>query len=95
MADAKHVPGPKQLHQVRCPFARVDRLKQFEGMVADYRMRNRALFHFPDRENRQNNIGEAFWRCWHGERFIWDKNSPLYFAFKAGAAIAKTTGSTS
>lgn len=95
MAETIHKPGPYALRAVRCPFARADRRKQFDGMVTDYRLRNRALFRFPNSENRQNNIGEAFWRGWHGEPFIWDKDSPLYVAFKAGALIARATGSTS
>lgn len=90
--SAQHTPGP--LGAVRNPFKQPDRRKQFAGMVSDYTSRSPALFHKSGTENRLNNIGEAFWRGWHGERFIWDTQAPLHVAYRAGAAIAKATGST-
>ena len=80
---------------IRCPFANPQRRKQFDGMLKDYRLRSSALFHGNGRENRSNNIGEAFWRGWHGERFIWDKEAPLYVAYRAGSAIANALGRSS
>ena len=62
-------------------------------MLEDYRLRNATLFRFPAGENRSNNIGEAFWRGWHSERFIWDRESPLWVAFRAGQAIRKAAES--
>lgn len=31
------------------------------------------------------------WRGVHGELFIWDEDSPIYVAYKAGVAIAKAS----
>lgn len=93
MSAAKHTPGPLPFGEVKCPFKDEARCEQFAGMVADYRARNATLFNrSASTENRGNNIGEAFWRGWHGERFIWDKAAPIYVAYMAGAAIAKATG---
>ena len=75
----------------RTPFRTPARRKQYEGMVADYVAGRNHLFRPDGRENRRKNIGEAFWRGVHGERFIWDEESPIYVAYKAGAAIAKAS----
>lgn len=99
--SAPHTPGRKQESGPRsyvkaavCPFKDDARIQQFMGMVRDYRDHRSVLWNGPGGcyENRSNNIGEAFWRGWYGERFIWDKAAPLYVAYKAGAAIAKATG---
>lgn len=76
----------------RNPFRSPARRKQFEAMLADYTAGKKALFREDGRENRLNNIGEAFWRGFNGERFIWDTEAPLYVAYKAGVAIAKVSG---
>jgi hypothetical protein len=84
----QHVQGSVPLApNVRCPFRTPERRKQFEGMVKDYRLRNRTLFRFPAGENRSNNIGEAFWRGFHAESFIWDREAPLFVAYRAGEVI--------
>lgn len=75
----------------RNPFKVTERRKQFEGMMADYVAGKKHLYHADGRENRSNNIGEAFWRGFHGERFIWDTAAPIYVAYTAGKAIAVAT----
>ncbi|KVP96638.1 hypothetical protein WJ96_05280 [Burkholderia ubonensis] len=62
-------------------------------MLADYIAGKKALIREDGQENRLNNIGEAFWRGFHGERFIWDTAAPLYVAYKAGEALAKCSQS--
>lgn len=100
--SAQHKPGPKNEGSPRpfviaplCPFRTADRIKQFRGMVGDYQSHSGALWHGPAGcyENHSNNIGEAFWRGFHGKRYIWDKAAPLWVAYRSGAAIAKATGS--
>ncbi|WP_157657768.1 hypothetical protein [Burkholderia ubonensis] len=76
----------------RNPFRTPDRRKQFDAMLSDYTAGKKVLIREDGRENRLNNIGEAFWRGFHGERFIWDTDAPLYVAYKAGVAIAKVSG---
>lgn len=75
----------------RNPFRAPSRRKQFDAMLADYTDGKKALFREDGGENRLNNIGEAFWRGFNGERFIWDTEAPLYVAYKAGAAVAKAS----
>jgi hypothetical protein len=91
--SARATPGPLPLkREPVCPFRNEARATQFAVMVADYRLRNASLFNRAnDTENRGNNIGEAFWRGWHGEPFIWDRSAPIFVAYKAGASIAKAT----
>ncbi len=87
----QHVSTLEPRRTVHCTFRTPERRKQFAEMISDYRLRNSALFHFPAGENRSNNIGEAFWRGYHGERFVWDREAPLYVAYRAGAAIRQVS----
>lgn len=82
-------PGPLPFANPVCPFANPQRRRLFDGMLLDYRHGNKTLFHSGGRENRSNNIGEAFWRGWNNESYIWDKEAALYVAYKAGVVIAK------
>lgn len=72
------------------PFKRADRRKQFDAMVADYKAHNSALFHKNGLENQSNNIGNAFWRGFHGQMALWiDPQTPLHVAYIAGKNIGK------
>lgn len=72
------------------PFKRADRRAQFDAMVADYQARNATLFRKDGRENQNNNIGNAFWRGYHGQAAHWiDPQVPLYVAYVAGREIGK------
>lgn len=81
-----HTPGPG------CPFRSAERAKQFRAALADYANRVPALFRKDGSENRSNNFGEAFWRGFNAERFIWSREAPIWVAYRAGAAIAKAEG---
>lgn len=75
---------------VRNPFKRADRRKQFDAMVRDYEAKNSALFHKHGGENQSNNIGNAFWRGYHGQAAHWiDPQVPLHVAYVAGREIGK------
>lgn len=81
----------KTAKAARNPFRTPERCKQFDAMLKDYAAGRKHLFRADGAENRLNNIGEAFWRGFHGERFIWDTEAPLYVAYKAGVAVAKVS----
>ena len=76
--------------QVRNPFRRPDRRKQFDGMVADWNAHKGVLFHKDGGENQSNNIGNAFWRGYHGQIAAWiDADTPLHVAYVAGREVGK------
>lgn len=78
---------------VRNPFRREDRRKQFAGMVKDYEARNAVLFHKHGGDNQSNNIGNAFWRGYHGQLAAWiDPETPLHVAYVAGREVARAAG---
>jgi hypothetical protein len=80
--------------KVHNPFRATARRKQFDAMLQDYVQGKADLFRADGQENRRNNVGEAFWRGFNAERYIWDPEAPLYVAYKAGAALAKARQST-
>lgn len=75
---------------IRNPFRRPERRQQFEAMVKDYEGRNSALSRQDGRENQSNNIGNAFWRGYHGQLAAWiDPETPLHVAYVAGREIGR------
>lgn len=72
------------------PFRTKDRRRQFDGMVSDFEQRKSVLFHADGSENQSNNIGNAFWRGYHGQLAAWiDPETPLYVAYAAGKQLGQ------
>lgn len=77
------------LRHLRSPFTDPERRAQFEELVTQYRLRDATLFAGMTDENRSSRTGEAFWRGWHSERFVWGRESKLWIPYRAGRLIRK------
>ncbi len=76
---------------MRNPFRNPQRRQQFEAMLSDHAARHGCLFHPDGRENHSNNIGQAFWRGYHGQLAAWiDRDMPLHVAYAAGEAVGRS-----
>lgn len=79
----------ESLKRLQSPFTDPDRTARFLEVVAQYRMRDPALFLGLAQENRSTKAGDAFWRGWHSERCVWGRDSKLWIPFRAGRLIRK------